>query len=227
MRPLRLPLSAVCLVFAMGNATLAREADPAPFLPTKADAVAPEGAASLCQTHDWACAEGTQGAELGADLLKQVRKINRAANSAIQPVTDLDQYAVAEHWALPGAQGGDCEDYAMFKKQALIEAGVSADRLLLAVVLDRRDEPHAVLVLRTDGGDFVLDNVTNRILPWGRTGYTFISMQNPENPAGWVTVFEQSERPKLTIRGLVAGLTGKSHDLQPEMDSATVETGGF
>lgn len=227
MRPLRLSISAICLSIAMGGTALALEVDPAAFLPTKSEARAPEGAAYLCQTHDWACSKGTDGAELNPELLKVVRKINRAANVAINPITDLDQYAVAEHWALPGAQGGDCEDYAMFKKQALIEAGVSADRLLLAVVLDRKDDPHAVLVLRTDRGDYVLDNVTNRILLWDRTGYTFISMQNPDNPAGWVTVFEQAERPKKTLRALVAGLTGKSRDPQADLDSAAVETGGF
>lgn len=227
MHLLRLPISALCLSLAMAGGGWAMDAGLAPFLPSKKPASAPEGATNLCQNHPWACAAGTSDAPLTPETLADVVKVNRSANRAIQSITDLDQYDVAEHWAMPGPEGGDCEDFALFKKQALIEAGVSPDRLLIAVVLDRRDNPHAVLVLRTDRGDYVLDNVTNRIVTWDRTGYTFISMQNPEDPSGWVTVFEQAQRPKISLKGALAGLFGKRDRLVEEMDSLQVETGTF
>ena len=48
---------------------------------------------------------------------------------------------------------------------------------------------HAVLVVRTHKGDVVLDNMTSRILPWKRTGYAFLKMQNPEQPAKWDAIW--------------------------------------
>ena len=75
---------------------------------------------------------------------------------------------------------------------ALIAAGISADRLLIAVALDRKRQVHAVLILRSDMGDFVLDNMTNRVLGWNQTGYTFLRMQDPRQPSRWVSTFVQA-----------------------------------
>jgi predicted transglutaminase-like cysteine proteinase len=161
------------------------------FLPIKQEVTAPAGAVSLCAHYDWACAPG-HGAAAGADVLEKAAVVNRAANAAIRPISDLAQYRVAERWTLPSARGGDCEDYAIYKKQELIRAGVSPDRLLLATVLDRQNKAHAVLVLRTEMGDFVLDNVRDKVLPWHRTGYVFLRMQNPQRPAGWVSIFAEA-----------------------------------
>ena len=205
----------LCTVFAAFSLTLtaslpglATEGGVPAFLPAKQAAPAPDGAASLCRTYPWACAEVQGGGlSIGAQLAIAAQ-VNRAANAAIPAITDLAQYGRAEHWALPGQLGGDCEDYVLYKKQALIAAGIPANSLLIAVVLDRQEDPHAVLILRTDGGDHVLDNVTDRILPWGRTGYTFISMQDPDDPARWVMVFEQAPRRLAAGGGLQTGGVG-------------------
>lgn len=187
-RPLAPVLAAL---IGLSGAAQAMDADPAgAFLPVKAAAPAPEGAAALCTAYDWVCAEGgDQAAAAGADALAVARVVNGAANAAIRPISDLRQYAVAERWALPSARGGDCEDYALFKKMKLVEAGVAPEHLLLAAVLDHDNKPHAVLVMRSEMGDFVLDNLTDRILPWNRTGYVFLRMQDPRAPEGWVSVF--------------------------------------
>ena len=36
--------------------------------------------------------------------------------------------------------------------------------------------------------DLVLDNLKNSILPWRKTGYSFLSMQNPSAPHKWDAV---------------------------------------
>jgi predicted transglutaminase-like cysteine proteinase len=46
-----------------------------------------------------------------------------------------------------------------------------------------------VLVLRLDEGDYVLDNLTNEILPWNATGYAFLRIQSPSAPGNWHTGF--------------------------------------
>jgi predicted transglutaminase-like cysteine proteinase len=193
MRPVQTLIAALATLLSLAGAAAAVDGrGEAGFLPLKKAAAAPEGAASLCRTYDWACAGATNAAPVGADMVKLAAQVNRAANAAIRPITDQKQYAVAERWSLPSQRGGDCEDYALFKKQALIAVGISADRLLVAVALDRKRQVHAVLILRSDMGDFVLDNMTNRVLGWNQTGYTFLRMQDPRQPSRWVSTFVQA-----------------------------------
>lgn len=145
----------------------------------------PEGFAGLCDRYRWAC--GRTGAMAGAapDEVKLARQINRKVNRTTRSISDRRQYGSDEVWALPTIRGGDCEDFALLKKMELIRHGIAPERLLIATVLDRRRGSHAVLVLRTDQGDLVLDNVRNQILPWWKTGYSFIRIQNPSEPTQW------------------------------------------
>jgi predicted transglutaminase-like cysteine proteinase len=61
----------------------------------------------------------------------RVGLINRAADLAISPVSDEMQWGVADHWSDPFetllSERGDCEDYAILKYAALLEAGISKD----------------------------------------------------------------------------------------------------
>lgn len=187
MRLVKLALAAALSLMAVSSAALAIDSSMSGGpLPIKAVVSAPGGAAGLCATYGWACAQGTSAKPLGAAEMEMIAKINRQANARIHPVSDMAQYHVAEKWTLPTARGGDCEDYALYKKKALIEAGISPDRLLLASVLDTHRGSHAVLVLRTDGADLVLDNMRGTIKRWDQTGYTFLRMQDPRNPQRWV-----------------------------------------
>lgn len=192
MRPIRQFAAAFASMLCLAGAAHAVDATGMAFLPVEGASAAPAGAAAMCQTYDWACAGATNAAPVGADVLKLASAINRAANTKIRPVSDMDQYSTAERWALPTKRGGDCEDYALFKKMKLVEAGVSPDRLLVAAVLDRNRNIHAVLVLRTDMGDFILDNLTNRVLPWNKTGYAYLRMQDPRQPSRWVGTYVQA-----------------------------------
>jgi len=158
------------------------------LIPVRAAANAPAGATHLCTTYDWACARTGRQMLIGEAALETARAINLRANRSVRSISDMDQYRVAERWALPTARGGDCEDFAIYKKAALIKAGFPPDQLLIATVLDRQRQSHAVLVLRTGTQDLVLDNLTNRIVTWDRTGYTFLRLQDPRQPSRWVSV---------------------------------------
>lgn len=152
---------------------------------------APDGFADVCNRYDWACAAGSKGQVRGKALLSLAREVNNAINHQYRQVTDRSQYGTEEVWALPtSSRGGDCEDFVLAKKHTLIEAGVAPGRLLIATVLDRRRALHAVLVLRTEEGDFVLDNLNNRVKGWQETGYSFLRMQNPDAPHRWNAVFK-------------------------------------
>ena len=84
------------------------------------------------------------------------------------------------------------KDFALLKKRELIRAGIDPSKLLIATVLDRKRNAHAVLVYRSSQGDLVLDNLTNRIKPWSVTRYLFLRMQDPRQPRNWVGVYLQS-----------------------------------
>ncbi len=118
---------------------------------------------------------------------QQVLDLNERLNDAIRPRDDIDVYGVSDYWT-EGRGIGDCEDFIIAKKQALMRAGWRAEQLLYAVVEGFHRPYHAVLVLRTMDGDYVLDNLTDRIEPWEETGYDFVIRQSAAAPANWVRV---------------------------------------
>jgi predicted transglutaminase-like cysteine proteinase len=158
-------------------------------MPIRQSTSAPSGASGLCSKYPWACAKTGHVIAIDAQAMQIADQINSFANRTVRPISDQSQYASAERWALPTARGGDCEDYALLKKQQLIKAGFAPEQLLVATVLDRSRNSHAVLVLRTGRQDLVLDNMASRIKPWRETGYSFMRLQDPRDPSRWVAVF--------------------------------------
>ncbi|KSB87512.1 hypothetical protein AS593_17745 [Caulobacter vibrioides] len=128
---------------------------------------------------------------LSRDQMKLLNDINRRVNREVQKADDFDLYGMIEYWSLPrvidGKMYGDCEDYALEKRRRLIEAGVPAAALSMAVAVTARGESHAVLVVAMDQGDWVLDNLTPWATPWGELNYRWIQRQAPGS-AAWVTV---------------------------------------
>jgi len=111
-------------------------------------------------------------------------KINTHVNQAIRPDTDQNIYGVEELWSYPRTVG-DCEDYALLKRHMLMQKGFSANDLLITVVLQPNGDGHAVLTVRTDYGDYILDNMRGDVRLWSETGYTFIKRQSSEHAARW------------------------------------------
>lgn len=152
----------------------------------------------LCRYDRHASADGTVSApaELTASRWHELQWINQRLNAAILPVEDWDNQGVADFWTI-GIERGDCEDYIIAKKHALVQAGWAPDQVLYAVVESRLGRGHhAVLIVRTHLGDYVLDNLTDLILPWEKSGYRFVLRQSAEAPQRWVHV-----RDALQIAG--------------------------
>jgi predicted transglutaminase-like cysteine proteinase len=53
---------------------------------------------------------------------------------------------------------------------------------------------HAVLTVRTDRGEFILDNETPEILFWYETKYRYLTRQSATDPNVWVSF--RDERPR-------------------------------
>jgi predicted transglutaminase-like cysteine proteinase len=54
-------------------------------------------------------------------------------------------------------------------------------------VIDELNEGHAVLMIRSDRGDYILDNKTSTVLPWDQTGYVYVKRESQDNQA-WVSL---------------------------------------
>ncbi|KQO80871.1 transglutaminase-like cysteine peptidase [Rhizobium sp. Leaf262] len=149
---------------------------------------APEGFSSACQRYSWLCTTKAGVKMSDSDALVLLTKVNRQVNAAIRPAEDTVVYGRSNYWALPKDGRGDCEDYAVAKTKALLDAGFPANKMAVSVVLDRSGNNHAVLMVRLADADYVLDNMTSTIKSWDRTGYTFLARQKFENKAAWEVI---------------------------------------
>ena len=119
---------------------------------------------------------------------KDLVRVNKWVNEQIKPITDLEHWGVVEKWSYPEDGYGDCEDYVLLKRRMLVEAGWPREALLITVVRDRKGEGHAVLTVKTDKGEFVLDNQNEEVLLWSDTGYRFVKRQSQSDPNIWVSL---------------------------------------
>ncbi len=138
--------------------------------------------------------------ELSNKTWAQIVEVNDFVNDKIAPVSDLDLYNTVERWEYPSL-AGDCEDYVLMKKRYLEGLGFAPETLLITVVFDENGDGHAVLMVRTDGGDFVLDNRRTAVLRWSETGYEFLKRQSQSNPRIWVAMSTRYAKDKATIAG--------------------------
>ncbi len=153
----------------------------------------PVGHADFCRKHRSDCgpnARVVEAIELDEKRWTQLLSINQKFNVEIVPVTDNDLYHVAEFWTYPRGGYGDCEDIALAKRQALIKKGWSPSALLMAVVRQPNGEGHAVLMVRTDRGDLVLDNQEGLVKVWSDTPYQFLKRQSQADQSQWVDIID-------------------------------------
>lgn len=116
--------------------------------------------------------------------MAELRSVNRSVNRALRKVSE----GANDHWSLGVSGRGDCEDFALLKRKRLIERGWPSSVLLMSVVRNRQGDGHAVLMVRTKEGDYILDSETSAIKPWSATGYRFFMRQSQTNPKSWVAL---------------------------------------
>ena len=109
-------------------------------------------------------------------------------------MTDMDHWGVVERWNYPDDGYGDCEDYVLAKRKMLMQQGWPREALLITVVRDQHGDGHAILTVKTDKGEFILDNQTNDILLWSDTGYRFVKRQSQSDPNVWIALGDTARR---------------------------------
>lgn len=126
-------------------------------------------------------------AKMSESRWAKVRLINTAVNKQIKPVLDINSRGVNEYWEIPKTQG-DCEDFALLKRSRMMAAGFKGSQLPLTKVRLPNGQAHIVLVVRTNQGDYMLDNLSNRVQPVSKVRYRFLSMQASNNANNWLTI---------------------------------------
>ena len=141
---------------------------------------APLGYQLMCLKSPAECkGGGAAQVKVTTDVMATLKRVNAHVNRTMRPRHDSGR----DVWTV-GASVGDCEDYVLNKRRALIKAGIPASSLRIAHVKTRKGEGHAVLVVKTNGKDLVLDNLTATIKPLSQTGYRIVSMSGA-NPRKW------------------------------------------
>jgi predicted transglutaminase-like cysteine proteinase len=159
---------------------------------------APNGWLRFCVQNPEECrptGEEPRDITLTPELLQQLFSINSFANDRVKWTSDAELYGQAERWTYP-LDRGDCEDIVLLKRRLLAQAGWPLGNLLITIV----DHPgaggrHAVLTVRSDRGELILDNLSPEILFWYETPYRFLARQTPADPNVWVSFSTDQAQP--------------------------------
>jgi predicted transglutaminase-like cysteine proteinase len=172
------------------------------FMSSFGDTLPPIGYVAFCRDHQPECRPGRRFADriqLTATKFQEIEEVNSAVNTAVAPTTDLELYGKPEMWTYPSNAKGDCEDYVLLKRRTLIERGFPGSVLLITVVRDENNEGHAVLTVRTDRGDLILDNKRGEVMRWAETPYTFVKRQSEKNPLVWISLLPPDTAPQTAM----------------------------
>ena len=96
-----------------------------------------------------------------------IQRANRVWNDKIDYLDDITHYGKRDEWKFPEDDLGDCEDYAIAKRQALESFDIPG---FFATCWTKKESGiwtgyHGVLVIDTDRGDFILSNGIDEV--WG------------------------------------------------------------
>lgn len=150
---------------------------------------APIGWVQFCQTYAGECVTKPmqpRDVVLGQRAWADLNRVNAWVNHTIKPMTDMDHYGMLQWWRYPDDGAGACHSYALLKRRMLMQAGWPRQALLMTIVRESNGEGHAVLTVKTDRGEFILDNLTDDIRLWSETAYRYYKRQSQADPNVWV-----------------------------------------
>jgi len=196
--------------FPTGSVRLPRQPQPAVrnwregLRPALAPSIRAEPTAET-DTVERASPSSPQAVVLTPAMRRVVNRVNQAVNAAIRPARDESMGRGDDFWgARTGGDGtlyGDCEDYVLAKRKALLDEGLPAEALSIAVARNTEGQSHAVLILSTDRGDLVLDNLSYWIREWSEVPYQWIMRQNHGDATDWRSITRVDKAAERFSRG--------------------------
>ncbi len=163
----------------------------------------PFGWADFCSRYEAECPVNVLPAEdlsLTSGNWNTLRRVNLLVNASIKPRSDMDHWNLLDRWDLPTDGYGDCEDYALLKRKLLMAEGLPRQALLITIVKDENGEGHAILTVKTDRGEFILDNMNDEVKPWAQAPYRFVKRQSQTDPNVWEQLGEPTSAPLIVSR---------------------------
>jgi predicted transglutaminase-like cysteine proteinase len=139
------------------------------------------------------CIEMPDGCRVAFDRAREreLAFVQQAVNAAIRPAGDMEVFGLVEYWTpLEGRARGDCDDYALTKLHWLTRLGWPRDALRLTLATLPDGEDHLVLAVRTDRGDYILDNLRSAPMAWTALPYTWLGQEVPGSGAWRAIVSE-------------------------------------
>lgn len=216
-------------------------------LPLGLPTAAPAGYADLCLREPVQCPEEKThagliaaayavpeaGHGLSPDRWKLLNAVNDAVNRKVRYESDEERFGKPDYWE-PAVDAGDCEDYALAKRQMLWAAGWNPDELSLALVQSRETGPHAVLIANTAQGAYVLDSANGWVLPWSQTDYSWVTAQDADgqwrvagpNAQAVMLAAATADRLKIIPAGAPVQKTVSLDSGRKVPDLGTLEPGG-
>ena len=188
-------LSVTVAAAALTGIMLATSGAAAGTMPLTGRTTQPIGHYEFCQRLPGECVAQGRAAphDLTRDDWQVMVDVNNQVNAAVRPLTDMQIWGRQEKWSFP-TDVGDCEDYVLLKRQRLVQHGFHPANLLITVVRQPNGEGHAVLTVRTDHGEFILDNLVGRIDDWRDTPYTYLKRQHEAHAGRWVGIDDRRSR---------------------------------
>jgi predicted transglutaminase-like cysteine proteinase len=144
-------------------------------LPVTAIVKPPLAYVEFCDANPGHCdMTGSSTVELTPEVENLLSRVTRDVNAAFRCVPDWVVHGVEEKWSYPRRGVADCEDFALEKRRRLVELGLPRAALTIAIAYHRRTmSPHALLLVETHAGTYVLDNLMDEVLLWSEAAYNF------------------------------------------------------
>ncbi|WP_193335488.1 transglutaminase-like cysteine peptidase [Devosia beringensis] len=140
---------------------------------------APLGYQLFCLTNPRHCRGGGASEVNYTDRLgEMLQRVNSTINGVIRPRNEAKDV-----WSI-GVSQGDCEEYALAKRAELVRLGLPASAVRIAMAKTRSGQGHAVVVVRTNAGDLVLDNLRAQVSNWDETDLRWVAMAS-SNGRAW------------------------------------------
>lgn len=137
-----------------------------------------------------------------------LERVNLWVNRQIAYIDDNRNYRQRDFWATADetmARGsGDCEDFAILKMHMLRAAGIDDDRMKLVLLRDLAiNADHAFLLVRSNAGWVVLDNMTDRIYD-GRQANAVRPILSFSGSRRWVHGYRDNPAPVVMAAAATA-----------------------
>ena len=173
------------------------------------DQLAPMGFVRFCVDRPQRCTSSPpEIVQMSADLRRELQFVNVEVNRSVAVSSNG---SVTRPWR-DDITRGDCKEFALAKRSRLIDLGWPASALPIAIAHVPSGELHAVLIVVSDEGDLVLDNLRYGIVPYQRLRYQWIKRMSPDHPLRWQRIMSRLRlSPELLFVTIVSPQRSPKH----------------